>query len=138
MKSIKESGFSRQSTRSKNTSGRVCRKKDNQTIVKRTGKGTAPQQHSDAPLAASIMNAKYVNGLPLYRISQEFLSKRSNHSPFTKSIFSAYSEKNNRFFKGGLKTMDQCTHEVRAEYWKKIIQACGQRPAGQSAKKLDG
>lgn len=33
-----------------------------------------------------------------------------------------------------LKTMDQCTHEVRAEYWKKIIQACGQRPADQSAK----
>lgn len=30
--------------------------------------------------------------------------------------------------------MDQCTHEVRAEYWLKIIQACGQRPAGQSAK----
>lgn len=30
--------------------------------------------------------------------------------------------------------MDQCTHEVRTEYWKKIIQACGQRPAGQSAK----
>ena len=30
--------------------------------------------------------------------------------------------------------MDQCTHEVRAEYWKGIIQACGQRPAGQSAK----
>ena len=30
--------------------------------------------------------------------------------------------------------MDQCTHEVRAEYWKKIIQSCGQRPAGQSAK----
>ena len=25
--------------------------------------------------------------------------------------------------------MDQCTHEVRAEYWRKIIQACGQRPA---------
>ena len=32
-------------------------------------------------------------------------------------------------------TMDQCTHEVRAEYWKKIIKACSQRPAGQSAKK---
>ena len=30
--------------------------------------------------------------------------------------------------------MDQCTHEVRAEYWKKIIHTCGQRPAGQSAK----
>lgn len=30
--------------------------------------------------------------------------------------------------------MDQCTHEVRAEYWKGIIQACSQRPAGQSAK----
>lgn len=30
--------------------------------------------------------------------------------------------------------MDQCTHEVRVEYWKGIIQACGQRPAGQSAK----
>ena len=31
--------------------------------------------------------------------------------------------------------MDQCTHEVRAEYWRKIIQACGQRPVGQSAKR---
>lgn len=30
--------------------------------------------------------------------------------------------------------MDQCTHEIRAEYWKGIISACGQRPAGQSAK----
>lgn len=30
--------------------------------------------------------------------------------------------------------MDQCSHEVRAEYWKGIIKACGQRPAGQSAK----
>ena len=30
--------------------------------------------------------------------------------------------------------MDQCTHEVRAEYWKGIIRACGQRPAGQPAK----
>ena len=30
--------------------------------------------------------------------------------------------------------MDQCTHEVHAEYWRKIIQACSQRPAGQSAK----
>ena len=30
--------------------------------------------------------------------------------------------------------MDQCTHEVRAEYWKSIIRACGQRPVGQSAK----
>lgn len=31
--------------------------------------------------------------------------------------------------------MDQCTHEVRAEYCRNIIKACGQRPAGQSAKK---
>ena len=30
--------------------------------------------------------------------------------------------------------MDPCTHEVRAEYWKGIIKACGRRPAGQSAK----
>lgn len=30
--------------------------------------------------------------------------------------------------------MDQCTHEVRAAYWKGIIKACGERPAGQSAK----
>ena len=30
--------------------------------------------------------------------------------------------------------MDQCTHKVRTEYWKSIIQACGQRPAGQSVK----
>ncbi|MDM8236358.1 IS66 family insertion sequence element accessory protein TnpB [[Ruminococcus] torques] len=35
--------------------------------------------------------------------------------------------------------MDQCTHEVRTEYWGNIIKACGQRPAGQSAKKwMDG
>ena len=27
------------------------------------------------------------------------------------------------------------SHEVRAEYWRNIIKACGQRPAGQSAKK---
>lgn len=31
--------------------------------------------------------------------------------------------------------MDQCTHEVRAQYWKNIIQSCQQRPAGLSAKK---
>ncbi len=24
--------------------------------------------------------------------------------------------------------MDQCTHEVRTEYWKGVIKACGQRP----------
>ena len=31
--------------------------------------------------------------------------------------------------------MDQCTQEVRAEYWRNIIKACGQCPAWQSAKK---
>ena len=31
--------------------------------------------------------------------------------------------------------MDQCTHEVRAEYWEGIIKSCNQRPCGQSAKK---
>ena len=31
--------------------------------------------------------------------------------------------------------MDQCTHEVRTEYWEGILQACGQRPADQSAKR---
>lgn len=30
--------------------------------------------------------------------------------------------------------MDRCTHEVRALYWKGIIQKCQQRPDGQSAK----
>ncbi|MEG1716910.1 MAG: IS66 family insertion sequence element accessory protein TnpB [Lachnospiraceae bacterium] len=30
--------------------------------------------------------------------------------------------------------MDRCTHEVRTQYWKEIIQACQQRPEGQSAK----
>ena len=30
--------------------------------------------------------------------------------------------------------MDQGTHEVRAEYWRGIIKACNERPAGQSAK----
>ena len=28
--------------------------------------------------------------------------------------------------------MDRCTHEVRSQYWKGIIQACQQRPEGQS------
>lgn len=31
--------------------------------------------------------------------------------------------------------MDQCTHEVRTEYWEGILQACGQRPTDQSAKR---
>lgn len=30
--------------------------------------------------------------------------------------------------------MDQCTHEVRAQYWKGIIQACQQRPEGQNVR----
>ena len=30
--------------------------------------------------------------------------------------------------------MDQCTHEVRLQYWKNIITQCQARPAGQTAK----
>ena len=30
--------------------------------------------------------------------------------------------------------MDQCTHEVRMQYWKNIISQCQSRPEGQSAK----
>ena len=30
--------------------------------------------------------------------------------------------------------MDKCTHEVRLQYWKNIIQQCQARPHGQSAK----
>lgn len=30
--------------------------------------------------------------------------------------------------------MDQCTHEVRIQYWKNIISQCQARPAGQTAK----
>ena len=30
--------------------------------------------------------------------------------------------------------MDECTHDVRAEYWKNIISQCQQRPTDQSAK----
>ncbi|MCQ2511308.1 MAG: IS66 family insertion sequence element accessory protein TnpB [Lachnospiraceae bacterium] len=30
--------------------------------------------------------------------------------------------------------MDECTHNVRAEYWKDIIAQCQQRPSDQSAK----
>lgn len=30
--------------------------------------------------------------------------------------------------------MDQCTHEVRLQYWKNIISQCQGRPRGQSAK----
>ena len=29
--------------------------------------------------------------------------------------------------------MDQCTHEVRLQYWKNIISQCQARPEGQSA-----
>ena len=32
------------------------------------------------------------------------------------------------------KFMDQCTHEVRMQYWKNIISQCQARPAGQTAK----
>ena len=48
--------------------------KDNQTIVKADRPKDLLRNSILTPsLAASIMNAKYVNGLPLYRISQEFL-----------------------------------------------------------------
>ena len=48
--------------------------RDNQTIVKADRPRDLLRNSILTPsLAASIMNAKYVNGLPLYRISQEFL-----------------------------------------------------------------
>ena len=48
--------------------------KDNQTIVKADRPKSLLRNSIVTPsLAASIMNVKYVNGLPLYRISQEFL-----------------------------------------------------------------
>ena len=48
--------------------------KDNQTIVKADRpKGLLRNSILTPSLAAGILNAKYVNGLPLYRISQEFL-----------------------------------------------------------------
>ena len=31
--------------------------------------------------------------------------------------------------------MDQCTHEVRAEYWKRLIQACGHSEIARSQPK---
>lgn len=31
--------------------------------------------------------------------------------------------------------MDQCIHEVRTEYWKGVIKACGQRPDRQFSKR---
>ena len=30
--------------------------------------------------------------------------------------------------------MDQCTHEIRTAHWRKIFQACEQKPAKQSVK----
>lgn len=30
--------------------------------------------------------------------------------------------------------MDQCTHEIRLQYWKNIISLCHERPSGQTAK----
>ena len=48
--------------------------RDNQTIVKADRPRDLLRNSIRTPsLAASIMNPKYVNGLPLYRISQEFL-----------------------------------------------------------------
>lgn len=48
--------------------------KDNQTIIKVDRPKDLLRNSLLTPsFAASIMNAKYVNGLPLYRISQEFL-----------------------------------------------------------------
>ena len=48
--------------------------RDNQTIVKADWPRELLRNSILTPsLAAGIMNAKYVNGLPLYRISQEFL-----------------------------------------------------------------
>lgn len=48
--------------------------RENQTIVKADRPKELLRNSILTPsLAASIMNAKYVNGLPLYRISQEFL-----------------------------------------------------------------
>ena len=48
--------------------------KDNETIVKADRPKELLRNSILTPsLAASILNAKYVNGLPLYRISQEFL-----------------------------------------------------------------
>lgn len=48
--------------------------KDNQTIVKADRPKSLLRNSVITPsLAASIMNAKYVNGLPIYRIHQEFL-----------------------------------------------------------------
>ena len=47
--------------------------KDNQTIVKADRPKSLLRNSIVTPsLGASIMNAKYTNGLPLYRISQEF------------------------------------------------------------------
>lgn len=35
---------------------------------------------------------------------------------------------------GGRKYMDKCTHEVRKQYWKGVINKCLQRPEGMTAK----
>ncbi len=48
--------------------------KDNQTMVKVDRSKNLHRNNILTPsLAASIMNAKYVNGIPIYRINQEFL-----------------------------------------------------------------
>lgn len=48
--------------------------KDNQTIVKADRPGSLLRNSIATPsLVASIMNAKFVNGMPLHRISQEYL-----------------------------------------------------------------
>ena len=74
MKFIKESGYSRQVYTVEEHHVAVYAGKDNQTIVKADRPKELLRNSILTPsLAASILNAKYVNGLPLYRISQEFL-----------------------------------------------------------------
>ena len=74
MKSTKESVFSQPWYTVEEHHVAVYAGRDNQTIVKADRPKDLLRNSILTPsLAASIMNAKYVNGLPLYRISQEFL-----------------------------------------------------------------
>ena len=74
MKYIKESGYNTAVYTVEKHHVAVYAGKDNQTIVKADRpKELLRNSILTSSLAAGILNAKYVNVLPLYRISQEFL-----------------------------------------------------------------
>ena len=115
-------------------------------------------QYSDRELVEQIAENPYLQyfiGLPGYqeeapfdastlvlfrkRISAEMLSKRqtirlNRCSTLCHTIKNLKTLLSFCSFYRRLNQMDKCTHEVRKQYWKNIINQCLQRPEGMTAK----